>query len=286
MARLGAHACLWASSWTRETALPMLRRAADAGLDLIEVPLLRPAEVDAEWSRRMAAEHGISLTCSLGLPADASLPEHPQAAERFLGEALEVTARLGSWCLTGVTYGRIGGCTGKPPTAAEHDVLCETIRRVARRAAALGLEFGLEPVNRYETHLLNTADQTASLIDRIGEPNLFIHLDTYHMNIEEKGFVEPLRRHAGRIRYVHLSESDRGVPGTGNVHWGELFTALGEIGFDRDLVLESFVHLHPDIASALSVWRPVASGEEEVTERGFPFLRRLAAEAGISLEGG
>ncbi len=285
MPRLGAHACLWASEWTRDSAPAMCRAAADAGLDLIEVPLLRPAEVDAEWSRKIADDHGLALTCSLGLPKNASLPHHPEAAERFLEQALEVTARMGSWCLTGVTYGTIGGCTGRPPTEAEYAVLADSLRRVARKAASLGLALGLEPVNRYENHLLNTAARTAALIDRIGEPDVFIHLDSYHMNIEEKGFAAPLRAHAPKIRYVHLSESDRGVPGTGNVHWRDLFAALGEIGFSGDLVLESFVHLHPDIASALSVWRPVASGSEEVSEKGFAFLRERAREVGIALGG-
>ncbi len=285
MPRLGAHACLWAPEWTRDSAPAMCRAAAEVGLDLIEVPLLRPAEVDPEWSRKIAREHGLALTCSLGLPRDASLPARPEAAERFLEQALEVTARMGSWCLTGVTYGTIGGCTGEPPTEAEYAVLVDSLRRVARKAATLGLAFGLEPVNRYENHLLNTAEQTVALIERIGEPNLFVHLDSYHMNIEEKGFAAPLRAHASKIRYVHLSESDRGVPGTGNVHWRELFAALGETGFAGDLVLESFVHLHPDIAGALSVWRPVASGSAEVSGKGFAFLRERAREAGIPLGG-
>ena len=283
MARLGAHACLWAPEWTRESAAPMARAAAEAGLEVIEIPLLRPEELDVAHTLAVGREYGIGFTCSLGLPAGASLPAHPEAAERFLSTALEVTARLGSWCLTGVTYGTIGGTSGSPPTEAEYDVLAGVLGRVARRAAELGLCFGLEPVNRYETHLLNTAEQTARLIERIGEPNLFIHLDSYHMNIEEKGFREPIRRFARHIRYVHLSESDRGVPGTGNVHWDDLFAALAAIGFDGDLVLESFVHLHPDIASALSVWRPVASGSEEVAEKGLAFLRDQARRAGIGL---
>jgi D-psicose/D-tagatose/L-ribulose 3-epimerase len=100
------------------------------------------------------------------------------------------------------------------------------LKSVARRAADYGMTLGLEPCNRYETHLLNTAAQARALIDRIDEPALMIHLDTYHANIEEKSFANALADGRGRVRYVHLSESDRGVPGSGNVHWHEVMIAL------------------------------------------------------------
>lgn len=281
MVALGAHAFLWADHWGPDTAPRILGAAAELGLDLVEVPLLRPEEVDAAADRRAARALGIRLTCSLGLPRDAALPDHPEAAEAYLGRALEVAAELGSDCLTGVTYGAIGGLSGAPPTEAEYAILADSLRRVARRAAELGLSLGLEPVNRYESHLLNTAAQAVGLIERIGEPNVFVHLDSYHMNIEEKGFAEPVRRSAHRLGYVHLSESDRGVPGTGNVHWRELFDALAAIGYDGPLVYETFPHLHPDIARGLCVWRPVAPDADALAREGIAFIRNEARRAGL-----
>lgn len=283
MPELGAHAFLWADRWDPGTAAHVLRAAADHGLGLVEVPLLRPEDVDAAADRREARALGLELTCSLGLPRRAALPDHPEAAEAHLGRALEVAAELGSACLTGVVYGSIGGLSGSPPTERELDVLADSLRRVARRAAALGLALGLEPVNRYETHLLNTAEQTVALISRIGERNLFLHLDTYHMNIEEKGFGPPLRRHASELGYLHLSESDRGVPGTGNVRWEEVFDALAAIGYDGPLVYETFPNLHPDLARGLCIWRPVAPDPATLAREGLAFLRQQARRAGLVL---
>jgi D-psicose/D-tagatose/L-ribulose 3-epimerase len=113
------------------------------------------------------------------------------------------------------------------------------------------------------------------MLDRIGEPNVTIHLDTYHMNIEEKGIGAGIREAGSHCAYLHLSESDRGVPGTGNVDWDDCFAAIKSSEFSGDLVVESFVTLPPEIASALSVWRSVAADRFEVLKGGLPYLRNL-----------
>ncbi|MGP1395126.1 MAG: sugar phosphate isomerase/epimerase family protein [Inquilinaceae bacterium] len=282
MPRLGAHTFIWADDWTRDTAERVLRAAAAAGLDLVEIPLLRPAEIDIDHTRALVAETGVAVTCSLGLPQHAALPDHPVAAEAFLKTALNVAAGLGSPCLTGVTYSAIGKLTGAPPTDAEYEGIARVLRPIARHAGALGLELGVEACNRYETHLINCGHQGVALIERIGEANVFVHLDTYHMNIEEKGLRQAIVALGGHCRYIHLSESDRGVPGTGNVDWDGVFAGLAQAGFVGDMVLESFVAIHPDIARALAVWRPVADGPDDLVTKGFPFLRDRAAAHGIT----
>jgi D-psicose/D-tagatose/L-ribulose 3-epimerase len=143
------------------------------------------------------------------------------------------------------------------------------------------MTLGLEACNRYETHLVNTSAQAWALAQRIDEPAVMIHLDTYHANIEEKSFADALADGCGLVAYVHLSESDRGVPGSGNVHWRSVMTALKGAQFSGDLVMESFVISMPQLAAALSVWRPVASGADEVLAVGVPFLKSLAQASGL-----
>jgi len=283
MSRLGAHTFIWSAEWSTEAAARIMPIAAAARLDVVEIPLLRPDEIDVDTTVALSREHGVAVTCSLGLPQHATLPDHPAAAEAFLKTALEVAARLDSHCLTGVTYSSIGKLTGAPPTEAEYAAIARALKPVARHAASLGLELGLEPCNRYETHLINQGRQAVELIERIGEDNVFVHLDTYHMNIEEKGLASAIAEIGRHCRYIHLSESDRGVPGTGNVDWDGVFAGLAEIGYDGDMVLESFMVMHPDIARALAVWRPVAASSEELVEKGFGFLRDRAAAHGLSI---
>jgi D-psicose/D-tagatose/L-ribulose 3-epimerase len=159
--------------------------------------------------------------------------------------------------------------------------MVKALKPVARRAQDYGMTIGIEPCNRYETHLLNTAEQTLHFMDRLDEPNVTAHLDTYHMNIEEKGIGHGFRHAAGRCAYVHLSESDRGVPGSGTIDWTDALRALAETGFSGFLVLESFVTLPPDLAAALCVWRDVAIDRHEVLQKGVPFIKALARVQGL-----
>jgi D-psicose/D-tagatose/L-ribulose 3-epimerase len=279
--RFGMHSSLWTAAWTKEAAERVVPTAARHGLDVIEIALLNPAAVDAAHSRALFEQHGVAPTCSLGLPPDVGAPLRPDQAAAFLLDALEVAHALGSNTLTGVTYSTLGYTTGTSPTEAEYARIEQALRPVARRAGELGMTLGLEPCNRYETHLLNTAEQTVRLIERIGEPALMIHLDTYHMNIEEKGFKTGIETAGRHLKYIHLSESDRGVPGTGTVDFPATIAALAAAGFTGDLVGEAFINMPPELTKALSVWRPVAKSADEVLDPGMTYLKRLAVEHGL-----
>ncbi|HVO02658.1 MAG TPA: sugar phosphate isomerase/epimerase [Candidatus Cybelea sp.] len=283
MPRLGIHTFVWTPAWDRKGAELCIKNAAAAKLNTVEIALLDPDIVDVEHTRKTAEKAKIGLTCSLGLPAKATLPDFPDEAEAFLRRALDVTKAVGASCLTGVTYATLGRLVGAPPKKEHYDILAKTLKKVARYARSLGLEFGLEACNRYETFLLNTGAQTISLIERIGEPNVFLHLDTYHMNIEEKSFEKAIVSAGKHLKYIHLSESDRGTPGTGTVDWDGIFKGLRRAKFDGEMVMESFVNLPPDIARALAVWKPVAAGgAKEVVGKGIPFLRRKMKQHGVN----
>ena len=281
MIRFGMHSSLWTSAWTREGAETSVAECARHGFEVVEIALLEPDAIDIQHSLSLFARYGVAPTASLCLPEAIEATRHPQEAQAFLMRALDVAHALGCNTLSGVTYSALGYRSGAAPTEAEYDAIARALKPVAKRAADYGMSLGLEPCNRYETHLLNTAAQARALIDRIDEPALMIHLDTYHANIEEKSFADALADGGGRVRYVHLSESDRGVPGSGNVHWRSVMTALKGVHFSGDLVIESFVTSMPQLAAALSVWRPVASGAEEVLKVGAPYLRSLAQASGL-----
>jgi D-psicose/D-tagatose/L-ribulose 3-epimerase len=277
----GAHAFIWAGDWTPEGAEKVIGGAAEAGLDFVEIPLLRPESMDVSGTRALLDRHGIGCTCSLGLPEAAHLPFAPEKAESFLKGAVDVTAGLGSPVLCGVLYAHLGTLTGRPPTEKELGAIARVLKNVARHAAEKRVSLGLEPVNRYETYLVNLAEQAGAMLDRIGEPNVFVHLDTYHMNIEEKGFYDPIVATGARMQYIHLSESDRGTPGTGNVHWDEVFRGLGAIDYDGYLVMESFAAINEDLAGATALWRDVVGDPEALVRDGLAFLRTKAAEHGV-----
>lgn len=283
MAILGVHTLAVAPAWTPAAARGFLPWLKEHGVELMEVPLLRPGEIDADGTRAVASEFDVRLACSLGLPAAIDAVRDPEAAVSFLAQALEVAARIEAIALSGVTYGTIGKTSGAPPTARERDAVARVVEGGARAARQRGLRLGIEPCNRYETHLVNTIAAAVEVIERVGAENLFVHLDSYHMNIEEAGMAQGIADAGGHLGYVHASESNRGVPGRGTLDWAGLCRGLAEAEFDGPVVLESFVHLDPDIAAGLAVWRPVAERPEEVIDVGIPFLRERAAEAGLRL---
>ena len=274
----GAHAFIWAGEWTPEGAQKAIGGAAEAGLDFVEIPLLRPESIDITATRALLDRYGIGCTCSLGLPKAAHLPSAPEKAESFLESAVDVAAGLEAPVLCGVLYAHLGTLTGRPPEQEELEDVARVLKNVARYAAERGVSLGVEAVNRYETYLINLAEQANAMLDRVGEPNVFVHLDTYHMNIEEKGFYEPIVATGPRMHYIHLSESDRGTPGTGNVHWDEVFRSLKAIDYDGYLVMESFAAINEDLAGATALWRDVVGDPETLIRDGLSFLRGKAAE--------
>ena len=282
MPTFGAHAFIWVGDWTSETGGQAIAAAARAGVDLIEIPMLRPERFDAALTKRQLDEHGLGAICSLVLPREAHMPAHPEAALRFLRLALDHVAAIGSPFLGGVLFAHLGYLTGAPPTAEERATCAHTLRDVAAYAGERGITLGLEPVNRYETYLFNTIADTLALIDAIGADNVTIHADTYHMNIEEPGFRKPLEQARGRLGCIHCSESDRGVPGQGNVHWDEVFQGLKATEYQGPLVLESFAAINPDLAGATCMWRTPAYSSDQLAQEGMAFLRERAAAVGMA----
>ncbi len=278
MQGFGVHTSMWTMNWDRAGAEKAIAAAVDYKMDFIEIALLDAPSVEAGHTRALLEKHGLRAVCSLGLPEPAWASQRPEAAIAHLETAMEKTAEMGALALTGVTYGGIGERTGVSPTKVELDNVARVLDAAAKRAKSLGIDLGIEPVNRYETHLINTGWQAVEMIERVGADNIFIHLDTYHMNIEEKGAANGILDARDHLRYIHLSESDRGTPGCGTCDWDEIFATLAAIGFKGGLAMESFINMPQELAFGLSVWRPVAKDEAEVMGSGLPFLRNKARQ--------
>jgi len=281
--RLGAHAFLWIGDWTPDAGDDAIAQAAEVGFDFIEVPLLRPDAFDAARHRRALERAGIGATCSLSLPRDAHMPAEPKRARAFLTRALDRSEELGASVLCGCIGYALGVLTGAPPAPGERETVEAVLAEVAADAAGRGIELALEACNRYETYLYNTLADTRASVLAIGAPNLGVHADTYHMNIEEEGFRAPLLATADTLRYVHMSESHRGLVGSGTVDWDEIWRALADIGYDGRLVLESFAAINPDLAAATCLWRPPNQPPDVLAREGLAFLRAGARRAGLPL---
>ena len=155
------------------------------------------------------------------------------------------------------------------------------LQEVALEARRLDMDLVLEPINRYESFLVNTASQAERLIDLIGEPNVKIQLDTFHMNLEEDDPVRAIRSTGGRLLHFHVAENHRGRFGEGTIPWDRIFEALVAAGYSGAVVIESFVPTVTEVASAACIWRRMAASADDLASEGAVFLRKLAEEHGL-----
>ena len=273
---LGVHALVWSGSWDEPSARHAIASAAAAGFDLIEVPILDPFGIDTAMTRRLLDEHGIRGACSMGLPADADVSSEDPAVlangKTLLTRAVEVAHELGADYLCGVLYSQLGKYPA-PITARSRAHVVEAVQSLAGDADQAGVKVSLEVVNRYETNVVNTAAQMLDLLDEAGT-DIAVHLDTYHMNIEEDGFVKPVDQCGDRLGYVHIGESHRGYLGTGTIDFDAFFGALVASGYDGPVTFESFSSavVHPELSNQLAVWRNLWSDGDDLAAHAHQFI--------------
>jgi D-psicose/D-tagatose/L-ribulose 3-epimerase len=282
MPRYGAHAFVWIGDWTTETGNYAIRQAGEAGFDFIEIPMLKPDTFDAASHRNALQEVSIEGVASLVLPKDSHLPEHPDRAKAFLTRALDKLEEMGGTFLGGCIGYSLGTLTGKPPQPAERQAVIDVLGDVAVDAKRRGITLALEACNRYETYLYNSLADTRDTIKAVGADNLLLHADTYHMNIEEEGFYTPLVNAADVLGYIHMSESHRGLVGTGTINWDEVFQGLVDAHYRGPLVLESFAAINPDLAAATCLWRPPTQSAETLARDGLRFLKARTEKYGLN----
>jgi len=277
--KFGASLLSWTiPQWTPDSGLYAIRQTAKAGFDLLEILLPTSMEFDAPTVKKQLKDNNIQAVCSLNLPKEAHIPFYPKEAVRLMKTAVDKTAELETDFLGGVLHAGIGVFSGKQRTEEEENIICEVWSEVAEYAKPLGITIGIEPINRYETYVCTSASEVLDLIGRVGAPNLALHLDTFHMNIEESNFYDPIITAGHKLRHIHMTESDRGMLGEGNVNWEDLFLALHEIDYSGNLVLENFSNSIPGMAEAVSLWRPSKYDALDLAERSLAFMKKMAEE--------
>jgi len=180
---------------------------------------------------------------------------------------------MGVQVIGGPFHSAFASFTGQPPTEEERQRSAAVLHEAAEYASTHDIILTPESLNRFECYLYNTLADVATLIEAVDHPNLRMIFDTHHANIEEKSMKDVIRKFAHLIAHVHISENDRGTPGSGQVHWEEVFSTLQEIGYDRWLTIEAFSRNNPEFASGINVWRNFEPTLEEIYQDGYKFIR-------------
>lgn len=257
---LGVHALVFSGGTTPGEVTATVRQAKAAGYDLLELSLHDLDRLDVAHTRRELREAGLDVACSRGLAFDADVssedPDVVARGARLLHDSLEATHELGGAHLTGALYSALGKY-GRPLGAAGRANVVAVLRELAAEADGKGMTLGLEVCNRYETNVVNTAADALRLADDVGHENVTIHLDVYHMNIEEDDFVRPVHLVGDRLGYVHVGENHRGYLGSGHLDFGSFFRALDDVAYSGPITFESFSSavVSPTLSNDLAIWR-------------------------------
>lgn len=278
MSLIGCHGSVFAGEWDDAGLRTAVEGTAKAGFDLIELPIFRPDDWNTELTRTLLADNGLAATASLGLSDELNIGSADRtvatAGEVHLRKVIDILAALGSTHLVGVIYGPMRKFL-QPATKGQFRRSQETLGRLSEYAATAGIILGCEVVNRYETNIINTSKQAQEFLAKVPGGRVTLHLDTYHMNIEEPDMWQPVLGGRSALSYVHIGESHRGYLGTGSVDFEGFFRALGYIGFSGPIVFESFSSaiVDPTMTSALAIWRNLWDDPADLAAHANRFIR-------------
>ncbi|KQT57375.1 MULTISPECIES: sugar phosphate isomerase/epimerase family protein [unclassified Aureimonas] len=260
MNKLGIHALVWEAGWSEDECARAIAATAETGYDFIEAPALDPSLIDPVFTSRQLEKAGIGINFSLGLDFDSDIssgdPDKRRRGRRKLEDAVAVCRDCGGEYIGGILYSAFGKYD-RPPTADGIAQSAETLNAVADIAARSGITLVLEVVNRYETNICNTAAQGVEMMKRVGAPNVKVHLDVYHMNIEESDIAAAIVETGEHIGYFHTGDSHRGYIGSGTIDLAGVFRALVRAKYKGPITFESFSSrvVGQPLEGILGIWR-------------------------------
>jgi len=287
MNKIGVHALVWVSGWSHDECRRAIEQTAAIGYDFIEASAPDPDAFDVDFTRRQLEKNGIGINLSLGLDADTDIssgnPEKAARGKKRLEDAVRVCRDLGGNFVGGILHSAFQKNV-VPVTAAGVAMSAAIMGEVAEMAARSDITLGMEVVNRYESNLLNTASQGVEYCRRVGAGNVKVHLDTYHMNIEESDIGGAIRETAGDLGYFHVGDSHRGYMGSGSIDFSEVFRSLAAIGYAGPIAFESFSSrvVGQPLEGILGIWRNLWEDGHDLASHALLYTRaqlKAASEA-------
>jgi len=278
--RFGINSFLFTSPFTTDS-VKLFKKFKDWGFDTVEIPIEDPSHIDPAKVKAAADKAGLaigSVCACMGPGRDFRGSEADQkTGMEYCKAIIDQAAALGCPRIIGPVYSVVGliGAHEDDEKKLQFDLVVKNLKPLAAYAAGKGVEICIEPLNRFETDFLNTVDQGLKLVKAVGAKNVKLHLDTFHMNIEEKNQPEAIRRAGKLLGHFHACGTDRGVPGNDSLQWKPIVQALKDVGYDQDIVIESFTTDVKVIARAAAIWRKIEPRRDDIAVVGLANLHRF-----------
>ncbi|KAA3644713.1 MAG: sugar phosphate isomerase/epimerase [Chloroflexi bacterium] len=283
--QFGANTFIWRSPFSTDNDLDLIDKLKEMGFDRIEVAVEDPALVDLAALKAALEKSGMkAIMCGAFGPGRnlSSLDPGERAnAEAYLKWMIDAAAELDAGPVIGPMYSAVGKDRLEDEAEREQEwgLAVSGLKEMCKYAAERGVRLAFEPLNRFETDMVNVIEQGLKLIADVGEPNLGMLIDTFHMHLEEKDSATAIRTAGDRVFHVHAAENDRGVPGTGQVDWVAAFEALKDINYQGVVSIESFTPEVKSIARAVCIWREIAPDQDTIAREGLKHLKSLPGVA-------
>jgi len=278
--KFGVSTFVWVSPFNTGS-FDLIYKIKDMGYDSIEVAVEDKDIIDWAKLKRIAKEVGLSISISgaFGTERDISSdnPDFRTEGLNYITDCIRIASEMESSIFGGPVYSAVGKTrlVSEEEKKKERNWCIENLFKAAKIAEEYGVVVGVEPLNRFESDMVNTADQALSLTREVDSSYVKILLDTFHCNIEEKSIPKTIRKVGKDLCHVQANESDRGTPGTGNLDWLGIKEALQEIEYSGSIVIETFGAPSKELARAASIWRPLANSADELASEGLAFYKKL-----------
>ena len=277
--RIGINTFLFTSPFTTESTslFPTFKKW---GFETVEIPVEDPSHIDPVKVRQALDKHGLkcgSVCACMGPGRDLrGTPEEQRTAMDYCKKLIDQMVVLGCPSLIGPVYSVVGKADAVEPDRQKEEwaLVVNNLKELAKYAEEKGVQICIEPLNRFETDFLNTCDQGLRLIRAVGSKAVKLHLDTFHMNIEEKNQAAAIRKAGKFLAHFHACRSDRGTPGNDHIDWKPIAKALKDVRYQGDVVIESFTTDVKVIARAAAIWRKMEPTRNEIATKGIKFLKK------------
>lgn len=256
--KLGVHLGYFMEAWG-DDPLPLIPRARATGCEVVEISLYSKLPDRLETLRKVADSEGVELTFTTGLQPAADIsssdPEVHKKGVEYLNRCIEMVAEAGGQMLSGVVFAPWGVRTGQDLESRRVQAT-RGLSKVAHIAEKLGVDLGIEPINRYETDLVTTVGIAAGMAKSIASPKVGILFDIFHVQLEESSLTGAVAEAGPLLKHLHLADNHRGLPGTGSIPWRQLLEALKASDYQSRAVIEAFTHTGTSVARDTGTWVP------------------------------
>jgi D-psicose/D-tagatose/L-ribulose 3-epimerase len=277
--RLGINTFLFTSPFNNDS-VKLFRTFKKWGFETVEIAVEDPSHIDPAHVKSALDDHGLvcgSVCACLGPDRDLrGTPEQQKNAMDYMMAVIDQMMVLDCPSLIGPVYSSVGRADAVPPAEYRQQwkTVVRNLKALCKYAEKKGKQICMEPLNRFETDFINTCDQALKMINDVKSPALKLHLDTFHMNIEEKNQAAAIRKGGKHLAHFHACGSDRGTPGGDHIDWPGIAKALKAVKYDGDIVIESFTQDVKVIARAAAIWRQIEPSRDEIATKGLRFLKR------------